>query len=55
MGQLHHLVCCLLTEAMDQGALTPIDPELLTRFLLDGLHGALLPWPIRTSQTTSAP
>jgi AcrR family transcriptional regulator len=43
MGQLHHLVCCLLTEAMDQGALTPIDPELLTRFLLDGLHAALLP------------
>jgi AcrR family transcriptional regulator len=43
MGQLGHLVCCFLTEAMDQGALSPTDPELLTRFLLDGLHGVLLP------------
>ena len=43
MGQLGHLVCCLLTEAMDQGALTPTDPELLARFLLDGLHAVLLP------------
>jgi AcrR family transcriptional regulator len=43
MGQLHHLVCCFLTEAMDQGALTPTDPELLARFLLDGLHAVLPP------------
>ena len=43
MGQLHHLVRCLLTEAMDQGALTPADPGLLARFLLDGLHAVLLP------------
>jgi hypothetical protein len=43
MSHLHHLVCRFLTEAMDQGALTPTDPELLTRFLLDGLHAALLP------------
>ena len=43
MGQLGHLVCCLLTEAMDQGALTPTDPGLLARFLLDGLHAVLLP------------
>ena len=43
MGQLHHLVCCFLTEALDQGALTSTDPELLARFLLDGLHAVLLP------------
>ena len=43
MGQLGHLMRSLLTEAMDQGALTPTDPELLARFLLDGLHGAMLP------------
>jgi AcrR family transcriptional regulator len=43
VGQLGHLVCCLLSEAMDQGALTPTDPELLARFLLDGLHAVLLP------------
>jgi AcrR family transcriptional regulator len=43
MGQLGHLMRSLLTEAMDQGALTPTDPELLARFLLDGLHAVLLP------------
>jgi AcrR family transcriptional regulator len=43
VGQLHHLVRCLLSEAMDQGALTPADPELLARFLLAGLHAVLLP------------
>jgi AcrR family transcriptional regulator len=43
MGQLGHLVSCLLTQGMDQGALTPTDPELLTRFLLAGLHGVLPP------------
>jgi AcrR family transcriptional regulator len=43
MGQLGHLVRCFLAEAMDQGALTPTDPELLGRFLLDGLHAVLLP------------
>ena len=43
MGQLHHHVRRLLTEAMDQGALTPADPGLLARFLLDGLHAVLLP------------
>jgi AcrR family transcriptional regulator len=42
-GQLHHLVRCFLTEAMDRGALAPTDPELLARFLLDGLHAVLLP------------
>jgi AcrR family transcriptional regulator len=43
VGQLHHLVRCLLSEAMDQGALSPADPELLARFLLAGLHAVLLP------------
>jgi TetR/AcrR family transcriptional regulator, transcriptional repressor for nem operon len=40
---LQHLVARLLSQAMDQGALTPTDPGVLARFLLDGLHGAMLP------------
>jgi AcrR family transcriptional regulator len=43
MGPLPGLVRRFLTEAMDQGALTPTDPDVLMRFLLDGLHGALRP------------
>jgi AcrR family transcriptional regulator len=43
MALLDHLVRRLLTEAMDQGALTPADPGLLARFLLAGLHAVLLP------------
>jgi TetR/AcrR family transcriptional regulator, transcriptional repressor for nem operon len=37
------LLTRLLSQAIGQGALTPADPGLLARFLLDGLHGALLP------------
>ena len=40
---LRHLAAGLLSEAMDHGALTPTDPGVLARFLLDGLHGAMLP------------
>ena len=40
---LLHLAAGLLSEAMDHGALTPTDPGVLARFLLDGLHGAMLP------------
>jgi len=40
---LQHLVAGLLSQAMDQGALTPTDTGVLARFLLDGLHGAMLP------------
>jgi TetR/AcrR family transcriptional regulator, transcriptional repressor for nem operon len=40
---LAHLVAGLLRQAMDQGTLTSTDPGVLARFLLDGLHGALLP------------
>jgi TetR/AcrR family transcriptional repressor of nem operon len=40
---LRDLVTSLLSQAIAQGALTPADPGLLARFLLDGLHGALLP------------
>jgi TetR/AcrR family transcriptional regulator, transcriptional repressor for nem operon len=39
---LRHLVADLLSQAMDQGALTPTDTGVLARFLLDGLHGAML-------------
>ena len=40
---LRHLVAGLLSQAMDQGALTPTDAGVLAGFLLDGLHGAMLP------------
>jgi len=40
---LRHLVAGLLSQAMDQGALAPTDAGVLARFLLDGLHGAMLP------------
>jgi TetR/AcrR family transcriptional regulator, transcriptional repressor for nem operon len=40
---LRHLVGGLLRQAIDQGALTPTDPDVLARFLLEGLHGAMLP------------
>ena len=40
---LQHLAAGLLSQAMDQGALTPTDAGVLARFLLDGLHGAMLP------------
>ena len=43
MQPLRHLVARLLGQAMDQGALTRAEPGLLARFLLDGLHGAMLP------------
>ena len=40
---LRHLVAGLLSQAMDQGALTPTEAGVLAGFLLDGLHGAMLP------------
>ena len=40
---LRHLVAGLLSQAMDQGALSPTDAGVLAGFLLDGLHGAMLP------------
>jgi AcrR family transcriptional regulator len=43
MEPLRHLVARLLSRAMDQGALTRADTDLLARFLLDGLHAAMLP------------
>jgi len=43
MEPLRHLVADLLSQAMDQGALTPTDTGVLARFVLDGLHGAMLP------------
>ena len=43
MAPLRHLVLDILRQAMEQGALRPMDPELLMRFLLDGLHGAVIP------------
>ena len=43
MEPLQHLVAGLLSQAMDQGALTPTDAGVLAGFLLDGLHGAMLP------------
>ena len=43
MDPLRHLISRLLSQAMNQGALTPADPGLLAGFLLDGLHGAMLP------------
>ena len=42
MQPLRHLAAGLLSQAMDKGALTRADPGLLARFLLDGLHGAML-------------
>jgi hypothetical protein len=43
MSPLRHLVLGFLAEAMEQGALTPTDPDLLARFLLDALHAILVP------------
>ena len=42
MDPLRHLIGRLLSQAMNQGALAPTDPDLLARFLLDGLHGTML-------------
>jgi hypothetical protein len=49
---LQHLVVRLLSDAMDQGALTPTDTGVLARFLLDGLHGAMLPLATKTSRAS---
>jgi TetR/AcrR family transcriptional regulator, transcriptional repressor for nem operon len=43
MAPLRRVVLGAIRQAMDHGALSPMDPDLLTRFLLDGLHGAMLP------------
>jgi AcrR family transcriptional regulator len=43
MEPLQHLVARLLSQAMDQGALARTDTGVLARFLLGGLHGAMLP------------
>ena len=43
MAPLRHLVLDMLRQAMEQGALRPMDPDILMRFLLDGMHGAMLP------------
>jgi TetR/AcrR family transcriptional regulator, transcriptional repressor for nem operon len=43
MEPLRRQVARLLSQAMDQGALTPADTDLLAPFILDGLHAALLP------------
>lgn len=43
MAPLRQLVLATLRQAMEQGALRPMDSEVLMRFLLDGLHGAVIP------------
>lgn len=43
MAPLRDLLRSTLEQAMADGALEPIDPDILMRFLLDGLHGAVLP------------
>ena len=43
MQPLRELIRDTLQRAMDAGALEPVDPEVLMRFLLDGLHGVLRP------------
>lgn len=43
MAPLRRVVLDALRQAMDHGALSPMDPDMLMRFLLDGLHGAMLP------------
>ena len=43
MAPLRRAVLDALRQAMDHGALSPMDPDMLARFLLDGLHGAMLP------------
>ena len=43
MAPLRRVVLAALRQAMDHGALSPMDPDILMRFLLDGLHGAMLP------------
>lgn len=40
---LRDLLREMLQQAMDDGALRATDPDVLMRFLLDGLHGAMLP------------
>jgi len=43
MAPLRRLVLDTLRQSMEQGALRPMDPDVLMRFLLDGMHGAMLP------------
>ena len=45
MAPLRRLVLDALRQAMEQGAVRPMDPDVLMRFLLDGLHRAMLPPP----------
>ena len=42
MAPLRRLVLDTLRQSMEQGALRPMDPDVLMRFLLDGMHGAML-------------
>lgn len=43
MEPLRDLLRETLQQAMKDGALQATDPDVLMRFLLDGLHGAMLP------------
>lgn len=43
MAPLRRVVRNALSQAMEDGALIPMDPDVLMRFLLDGMHGAMLP------------
>ena len=43
MAPLRRVVLDALRRAMEHGALSPMEPDTLMRFLLDGLHGAMLP------------
>ena len=43
MAPLQHVVLVTLQQAMEHGAVSAMDPDVLMRFLLDGMHGATLP------------
>ncbi len=43
MEPLRRLVRSSLQAAMDAGTIEAMDPDTLMRFLVDGLHGALVP------------
>jgi hypothetical protein len=43
MEPLRDLIRNSLQRAMDHGAIEPIDSSVLMRFLLDELHGAIMP------------
>ncbi len=54
MAPLRHLVLDALRQAMEQGAVRPMDPDVLMRFLVDGRTEQCSPSSTTTAMTGGA-